>query len=827
MIEYLEFVKTSIHNHFGDKESEKTLNDKYDKQTKMNYTSAYARLKNAQDNNYNLLALTNANTFSIIDYITLKVMAKKMKIELIPGIEINIANAVKNSFLHTIVLIDPNSNLIEFEKNLNTCISANKDNYISIEQLVSIIIKSRVIIIPHGIKQEGASRSASANGEQLKEIIAFDEAIPVIIEDNKSFHKITLIEKLKEELNREELAWLERSANISSADRTDFSSIQSPSYIWGNSSFDDLYYASLMKGNRIKRDNDIITKSTFINKIVISEKNKEAQIKETAIYCSHGLNSIIGQSGSGKTLLLNALKQKLTGESLKNNNTGLSNYDDIYKNIEIKLYDIEDNEITLDSNWKVYEGENLYNKILQAYSNDKKEILAELNIDIDKRKFNNIISNFSKDITNYKNNLITINKINNEINSTLTSLISNIKFLEENNIQGSNIIYLKEESKTTKKIELLQSILDKRKDRKEIEVIENKLLQFDKKYEMNNAEEIDKLLSKYIDKINNKIKEQIIEELKISKTIAKENSIYEIVEKYNSLLGKKGSAILKRKQEILTLIEILKNKIKELIITKKKLAIKPLTSDIFKNSYSIKKNNYANIVIKCNSLSFSNQQLSELFDSNIGSARNKINVSTFKGINLDLCNLDSIKKFVNVFVEQEYDSDLIMSSDDSLYISYELQLKDSSGKYENIESMSAGELGKTYISNMIDSEIEKEGANIIIMFDQPENNLEKRFILNDLAKKIDELRNHYQVFITTHEPLLVVNSDSNNIIQAINNKSAVSKSNNIEYNKLSFVKESKTKNEMVEKIAELVDGSHDAVKERDRIYGGMLNENRS
>lgn len=827
MTEHLEFVKTSIHNHFGDKDSEKTLDDKYDKETRMNYSSAYTRLKNAQDNNYNLLALTNANTFSIIDYITLKVMAKKMKIELIPGIEINISNEEKSSFLHTIVLIDPNSNLIEFEKNLNTFISDNKDNYILIEQLVSIIVKCKAIIIPHGIKQEGTGRSASANGEQLKEIIAFDEAIPVIIEDNKSYHKITLIEKLKEELNKEELAWLERSANISSADRTDFSSIQSPSYIWGNSSFDDLYYASLMKGNRIKRENDIITKSTFINKIVISEKNKDAQIKGTTLYCSHGLNSIIGQSGSGKTLLLNALKQKLTGEGLKNNNTGLSTYDDIYKNIEIKLYDIDNNEITLGSNWKVYEGENLYNKILQAYSNDKKEILSELNIDIDKKRFNNIISKFSKDITSYKNNLININKINNEINSTLTSLISDIKFLEENNVQGSNIIYLREEANTTKKLELLQSILEKKNDKKEIEQIENKLLQFDKKYAMDNTEEIDKLLGKYIDKINYKIKEQIIEELKISKTIIKENSIYEIVEKYNSLLGKKGSAILKRKQEILTLIETLKNKVKELVITRKKLVIKPLTADVFKNSYSIKKNNYANIVIKCNSLVFNNQQLGELFDSNIGLARNKINASAFKGIDLNLCDSDSIKEFINVFVEQEYDNDLIMSSDDNLYISYELQLKDSSGKYENIESMSAGELGKTYISNMIDSEIEKEGANIIIMFDQPENNLEKRFILNDLAKKIDELRNHYQVFITTHEPLLVVNSDSNNIIQAINKKSAVSKSNNIEYNKLSFVKESKTKNEMVEKIAELVDGSHEAVKERDRIYGGMLNENRS
>lgn len=30
---------------------------------------------------------------------------------------------------------------------------------------------------------------------------------------------------------------------------------------------------------------------------------------------------------------------------------------------------------------------------------------------------------------------------------------------------------------------------------------------------------------------------------------------------------------------------------------------------------------------------------------------------------------------------------------------------------------------------------------------------------------------------------------------------------------------------MIKEIAKLVDGSHDAVKERNRIYGGMLNGN--
>lgn len=825
MNKHLEFTKTSIHNHFGDPNSEKTLDDSYDKNTKMNYMEAYNRLKNAADNNYSLLALTNANTFSVVDYVTLRVIAKKFDIELIPGVEVNISNEDSNSFLHTIVLIDPNSNLIEFEKNFNKFIFENKDNYIFIPQLVDLIVNSRVIIIPHGIKQ--GSRSASSNPEQFKEIIAFTDAIPIIIEDNKSFHKITLREKLREQLNKKEYAWLERSANISSIDRTDFSKVSSPSYIWGNNSFDDLYYASLMKGNRIKREEDIIDKATFIHKIVISEKNNNAQIRKTTLYCSHGLNSIIGQSGSGKTLLLNVLKEKLTGESLKNNTSGLSNYDDLYKDVDIKLYDIKDNEITTESHWKVYEGENLYSKILKAYSNDKDEVLKELNIDIDKKKYSAIINGFSKQLTDYKNNLISINKIYNDINNTIKNFISNIKFLEENNNLNTSIIYLKNETLITKKKDLLYKILDKKNDKKELDTIRERLLKFDEKYKLNNLDEIDTLLNKYKEKIDLEIKSQIIEELEISKIIYKENSIYNIVKKYNSLLGEKGEAIIKRKQEILTYIETLKSKLKELINLKKKLKIKPLTENTFEKCYIIKNNNYSNIVIECKELKYKSQEIKELFESNIGSAKNKINSSDFKDITLDLCDEDSIKEFINVFVHEEYEDDLIMSSDGELYINYELQLKDSSGKYQNISSMSAGELGKTYISNMIDSQIEKEGANIIVVFDQPENNLEKRFILNDLAKKIADLRNHYQVFITTHEPILVVNSDSNNIIQAINNKSAMSNNNDIEYQKLSFVKDSKSKNEMVEKIAELVDGSHDAVKERDKIYGGMLNENKS
>lgn len=91
--------------------------------------------------------------------------------------------------------------------------------------------------------------------------------------------------------------------------------------------------------------------------------------------------------------------------------------------------------------------------------------------------------------------------------------------------------------------------------------------------------------------------------------------------------------------------------------------------------------------------------------------------------------------------------------------------------------------------------------------------------------KIDDLRANYQIFITTHEPLLVVNADSNSIIEAKNDKTAISSKNKIVYRNLSFVDKYDSKNKMINDIAELVDGSYDAIKERTKIYGGMLNEN--
>lgn len=828
MKKYSEFTKLSIHNHFGSKDSEKKINESFNKITSMEYNSVIERLEDADKNDYELLVLTNANTFKVIDYISIRLLAKEYNIEILPGVEINVSNSDYTKFLHVVLILNPNSDLLDFQEELQECYNENLKNYITIEQLVKIVLERKVIIIPHGIKQSGGRRSSSENAEQFKEIIAFDDAIPVVIEDNKSYHRETLIQKLKDELSKDELAWLEQSANISAADRMSYSKIESPSYIWGESSFNDLFFASLMKGSRIKREEDIIVKTSYISKIEIVPKEgiNNPQISYSSIECSHGLNSIIGKSGSGKTLLLNAIKQYLTGENLETKSSGISEYNEIYKDVDIYLYDSNENKISLEDKWKVFEGDNLYNKILKAYSSDKTKLLDELDLEVNSNVFDSIITSFSNKLTDYKDNLLRLIKLRKGLSETIASLSSNIDFLNENKkVSSESITYLKDTNLVTKMNDLIEKLKVCQTDIETMIKIKNKLIEYSNKYNADCTEDISKLYTKIIEKIDENKLDILKVELNLKEQIEIQSSIYNIVKRYNLSLGKKLEAIIEKKQEILTFIENIKDYLKQIIPLQEQIEVPCLNNEMFKTSIKLNPNTYSKLLINDINLSIDYSNLTNIFDSCIGQSNNKINLTKFKNVNLNLCDSTSIEKFIDIFVKDDYKYDISLNKDYNSYLNYEIQLKNSSGNYENIETLSAGELGKTYISNMIDKQISNGGSNLIILFDQPDSNLEKKFILNELVTKINNLRNNFQVFITTHEPLLVVNADSNNIIKAENNKSAISKKNAINYERLSFVDSTNSKNDMIEKIAEMVDGSHKAVKERDKIYGGMLNEN--
>ena len=82
------------------------------------------------------------------------------------------------------------------------------------------------------------------------------------------------------------------------------------------------------------------------------------------------------------------------------------------------------------------------------------------------------------------------------------------------------------------------------------------------------------------------------------------------------------------------------------------------------------------------------------------------------------------------------------------------------------------------------------------------------------------MRKTHQIFVATHEPLLVVNADANEIILA-NNDKRIDATNCISYENRSFVG-AHGKRELVESVASLIDGGTDAVKRRSTIYEGMV-----
>ena len=586
-----------------------------------------------------------------------------------------------------------------------------------------------------------------------------------------------------------------------------------------------MYFSVLMKNTRIKREEDIITKTSFISKIEIIPKIENPQITKSIIECSHGLNSIIGKSGSGKTLLLNAIKYNLTGENLVCRTSSISYYENVYKDVNFKFYDSFGKEIVDTSNWKIFEGENLYNKILQVYSSDKTKLIDELNLKINDHKFKNEILKFSDNISLYINNKNNIKNIKENIDKDLISLLNNIKFLKDNKQNDHSITYLVNAEIENTYNKLIEQLKEIKSDLDLFEKLFVNLKRISKKYaEDEFLEEINNLEQKLKDKIIYKFKLVNCNKLKLKKQLLIENSLYEIIKEYNAVLGRKIEIIITKQQQNLKLIEKIKNEISELIQIQMKTKIPVLNIKRFENSLLLSNDTYSKLIIKNINFVINKEKFTTIFENSIGQARDKINLSEFKLNTIDLCDYQQMQQFLQIYIDNNYDNYIMINNDFNNYVEYELQLKNSLNDFENIETMSAGELSKTYINNLLDSNIKKDGSNLIILFDQPDSSLEKKFILNELVTKIDELRSDYQVFITTHEPLLVVNADSNRIIEATNNKSAISSKNKISYRNLSFVDKYDNKEKMINDIAELVDGSYDAIKDRTKIYGGMLNE---
>ncbi|MDD2504672.1 MAG: ATP-binding protein [Bacilli bacterium] len=830
--EYDEFSKISIHNHFGG--YDRTIDKPVTFVSNFSYDDAIKKLIEAYKNKFNLLAMTQSNLILPLEYILLKKLASSLQIELILGIEINIKGHKPDKYLHTVILFPDNINVFELKNEFEKNYIKNNALYLDVEQLANTLaeLQKKAIIIPHGMKQSNGNKSGSKNPEQLKEIMGFDMVFPVLIEDNKTYHKVQLKNELKKFLNQKEFKWLDKATSVSSVDRNKditYSTIGAEAtYIWGDNTFNDLYFSALMQNTRIKKQNNIITKVNYISKIEISPKKVDAQIRKCTIHCSHGLNSIIGKSGSGKTLLLNIIKYELTGEHLKNNSSKPNRekgYENICRDMNITLYDSQGETINVSDNWKIFEGENIYNQMLEIYSNEREAILDKFNLKIDYSVFDELLNKYDDEINRYIKNGQTIKQNNVIIKDTLNRINENKKFLSQNKGYSKAIQVFTSTDYYKKSEELKNKITTSEKDINTIDKITEIYNNFKVKY-MLDENLIESMLngnSQIKTKILIQLLKHTIKKNEMDIILRKQSKINELITDFNKKLGEKVMAIVEKRKDNKNSVSIIIDKLHESTLLKKKKNVPLLTREIIEKCFPLNKN--SSLIVELENIRLTFDELEDVFPNNIGRKSGAIKSTLFGSFeNIDLSDYKLMDRFLQIFIDNNSSSFIEINKERKMYIKFEIKVKQSNNTYKSIDTMTAGELSKLYISNMIDSNIEKIGGNLIILFDQPENNLEKEYILEDLIAKLDELKSKFQIFITTHEPLLVVNGDSNKIIYAVNDKILIQK-NNINYLNLSFTSKINTKENMVETIAKLIDGSPIAISDRNRIYGGMLNEN--
>lgn len=816
-----EYTKMSVHCHLGGEDADCKIDKDISFEPDFVLSESFSQIDKAYNCGYGLLAQTNSNGFDAAGWLLTRWYAACKGIELLPGVEVNLENWDNpDKILHVVLIFSPTINPLGLQLKLRNTFERQGKFSLKIEDLFDLLREKRAIICVHGIKQDG--RCLRDNPEMAQELISMRRYFPVSFEDNRDFHKYILEEELKDFLSEQELDWLDNAAaDLSASDRFEFDAVPSPSYLWGNQTFDDLFYCVLTGSSRIVREDDIVARPSYISRIEIDES---PQMQSASFNCSQGTNCIIGSSGSGKTLLLEILKMKMKGDHLTNSASSEGNYEGIYDLSHVHLYDPAGDEIFLEDSYEVIEGENLYQRVIRAYRDDKEGLKRELGLTVDDHPFYKLMSKFEREMNEYLRNKRRAAKSKEMAEKALTQAQSAAKFLDANSTVRPEIIGFSCDPAVRSRLEALNSNLDVfAEDAKKIKDAFATLLNIARKYDFVDKVSaglvaVNKVFEKRLGAIEARMKKEI-KELKYKQAL--QAFIFSTSQTYNGTISTQSQQVNEKKQVLSTKLEELAMQLIESCMIQCKLTAPHLEKDQIRTSISMKSaNENSSLSIAAVDLNISREKLAEVFQSQVGvrKSREKIGMGVFDN-SYDFSSSDDVKAMLDRFIDNDLSGELSMSICPETLIEYSIELKDEGGVLRPIEDFSAGMLSKMYVTQFFDSAISDAGSNTIVLYDQPESNMEKAFLNEILAPKFKELRKSHQIFIATHEPLLVINADANEIILAVNEK-RVDHPNSIRYENRSFVG-AHGHSELIEDVANLIDGGSDAVKHRSEVYEGM------
>lgn len=501
--------------------------------------------------------------------------------------------------------------------------------------------------------------------------------------------------------------------------------------------------------NRILNEN-----STHIESFLINDK---------LIRLDPGINAIIGENGSGKSTILSMLANNLKYQYVKK----LIDHNNIKRNFK-------------GSNDKIkYIAQS---EIVEKYNKDKLfSDSGDYFADIDNKTF---IDSYSV----YTSELKKVILKNIEINQVLSGLKNyNFEFTSEHNIKSYFVSFQDYENDSnnvhSKRKVSLKSII-------ELLIQESKLDYYKKNNrELIVSEVIDKLYSLYQDILTDMLIAD--NENSIKNLISSEISSYKtsISPKMSTKEGKATSYNTKKQKFVNQIVAAVSN---TNIDNKLPGVPKPVSGFSKNRKYGFEFNKES----KYNNRDMMPDYLQKMFNKDYQSIES-------------LLKITSKTEFVNAVTGANIDT--FDSKWDSNYKSF-IENAISTKKYileasvNNNIGNTMGELSIAYYKYHLQEDEEVD----VFLLDQPEDNISNTKIVEELINYLNSLRHEKQLIFVTHNPLLVVNLDVDNVIclEKINNN----------INVINGCIENETNN-IIEHISSKMEGGKEMIEKRLKIYG--------
>ena len=727
-------------------------------------------LSRLQENNVNLISITDHNCFDYILYKKIKELINKEPYKNIknnlPGVEFDVKlESDSDTTCHIICIFDDCNE--ESVSNIQSKIEEvkkleSKEDYYTLNEFETILynIGISVLLIAHQ-KSDIDIKDSSQNHHSLSEAVDNPrEWIKTGFINALEYQKPRVQGMIKNNLKEMK----SKFATITGSDCHVWSSYpnkddkikEEKEYLTTLKclpTFKGLVLSLTSPETRFER-RDEGNSSNYLNEIKLGDKSYEL---------STGINAIIGENGAGKSYILGKLNEEEDRKYKKIN--------DINK---IKISKVGNPTIT-----KISQGEI-----------------------IEKVKSGNLLDNDSE----FYDEISTIN----EFKTNIINFVNNLKkYIEEKIKRKENqdkVNNLKIQIKEFKEIKNyyislntdIETIENKPKDRyTEINDIYTKLYnEYNSNSSFYTGEKeitINKILTalQELRKLIAKERDEIIQKNKVI------NVVIGVFNDFNTKIKTDRTSQENENEDMITEIRDFALKIKSYLINKDKEIEFPNFPKAIEGTSVKAKYGFRFIKeAKYNNINLEKILYKDLFVQNYQSKEKIMNinnkeefVSAVKGSTTYEMIENSLNSNVQKFIAE--------------YTREETSIKDENGTDEI--GTTPGEIALTYYKLQLSKEIDSD----VILIDQPEDDISMKRIENYMIDYFNSVRDKKQVIFVTHNPLLVVNLDVDNVIDITKDRKNV----------LNIKAGCLEDEDLLEVVSENLDGGKEAVERRLKIYG--------